>query len=92
MLSCSKGKDSRGGGDHQVTLSTRNHFVFLEQFPQRKMIPRELKVQETVEFADQLGQEEAGNGPINGYEGIQEALQGNAELADQPRQEEAANA
>ena len=48
--------------NHQVTLSTRNHFVFLEQFPQRKMIPRELKVQETVEFADQLGQEEAGNG------------------------------
>ena len=30
-------------------------------------------------------------GPINGPEGIQEALQGNAELADQPRQEEAAN-
>ena len=30
-------------------------------------------------------------GPVNGPEGIQEALQGNAELADQPRQEEAAN-
>ena len=30
-------------------------------------------------------------GPVNGPEGIQEAPQGNAELADRPRQEEAAN-
>ncbi|XP_066029185.1 uncharacterized protein [Pocillopora verrucosa] len=63
-----------------------------EQYPQRRIIPWELEVQRIAELADQLGQEEAGNGPVNGPEGIQEALQGNAELADQPRQEEAANA
>ncbi|XP_066029606.1 uncharacterized protein [Pocillopora verrucosa] len=63
-----------------------------EQYPQRRIIPWELEVQRIAELADQLGQEEAGNGPVNGPEGIQEALEGNAELADQPRQEEAANA